>query len=245
MTEQSNPQSDGTDTRTESTEPTTFFTRRRLLKGTAGAAGIGVLGGLGLWYGTQPSLAATTSPEDQNDVVTVTTNAGEVMDVDVKPTFTLDWSDFGGGVSDFGFTIDATVGGSTATVYDASGVTASSPGSLVESFTLDSGTLDDFSGLASIECTRQSIIDGSTITTGSFPSDVSQGSSQTQGVTLELTATGNTGLGQSVSSSESTLSFDVTVENPSGTLEVSINESNATGTGADSAGETLTTTTSG
>lgn len=238
MSEQNNPRSDGTDTQAESTEPTTFFTRRRLLKGTAGAAGIGLLGGLGLWYGTQPSLAASTYPEEQGEV-TITTNAGEVMDVDVKPTFTLDWSNFGGGVSNFDFSIDATVGGSTATVYDTSGVSDNTD-PLVDSFTLDSGSLDDFTGKATIDCSRQSIIDGTTITTGSFPTDVAQGSSQTQGVTLALTATGNTGLGGTVSASESTLSFDVTVENPDGTLTVSITETNATGTGADSAGETTT-----
>jgi hypothetical protein len=238
MAEQTHPQTGGTDTRAESTEPTSFLTRRRLMKGTAGVVGAGALAGLGLWYGTQPALAASTFEESADGEVTVTTNAGEVMDVRVAPVFTLDWADFGGGVSGFDFDIEATVGQATETIYSETGVADATAGTIA-SFGGDS--LGSYDGMATISCEETSII-GSTITTDSFPTNVSQGSSQSQPVTLSLTPSGTTNIGgSSVSAEPSTLSFTITVVNPEGAVTATIESSNAEADGADSANETGTT----
>lgn len=238
MAGQTQPQAGGTDTRAESIEPTTFLTRRRLMKGTAGVVGAGALAGLGLWYGTRPALAASTFTESADGEVTVTTNAGEVMDVRVAPVFTLDWADFGGGVSGFDFDIAATVGQATETIYSETGVTDATAGTIT-SFAGDS--LGNYDGMATISCAPQSII-GSTITTDSFPTNVGQGNSQSQPVTLSLTPSGTTNIGGSrVSAEAATLSFTVTVVNPDGTVTATIESSNAEADGADSATEANTT----
>lgn len=216
-------------------EPTTFFSRRGVMKGTAGLVGLGALAGMGFWYGTQPALAASTFTEDQNGDVTVTTNAGEVMDVSIAPAFTLNWENFGGGATGFDYDLTATVGGQTATVYSETAV-ADATGSEVASFTSDS--MSDYDGSVTIACEAASIIDGSTITTDSFPTNVAQGASESETVTLSLTPSGTTGIGgASVDAAAATTSFDVIVENPDGTMEVTIDSTNAQATGADSADE--------
>lgn len=166
------------------TEPTTFFTRRHLMKGTTGAVGVAALAGLGLWYGTQPALAASTFEENGDGVVPVTTNAGEVTDVTVAPVFTLDWANFGGGVSGFDFDLAADVGGATHTVYSETGITDASATN-IDAFTADD--MSNYDGTATVTCAPLSIIDGTDITTSSFPTDVVQGASQSQDVTLTLT----------------------------------------------------------
>ena len=220
----------------ESTEPTVFLTRRRLMKGTAGVASAAALAGLGLWYGTQPAMAASTFQESAG-AVTVTTNAGEVMDVRIAPIFTLNWTDFGGGVSGINFDLSATVGGSTETVYSETNVTDNTAGTIT---TFDTASLDTYDGSVSVSCAPQSII-GSTITTDSFPTGVAQGTSRSQTVTLTLSPSGTTNIGGStVSGDDATLSFDVVVENPAGTVTATIESSNAEADGADTAAEANT-----
>ena len=239
MTNENQVQTAGINPETQSTEPTTFFSRRRLMKGTAGAAGIAALGGLGLWYGTQPALAASTFQESPEGTVTVTTNAGEVMDVSVSPVFTLNWADFGGGVSGFDFDLTATVGTATDTVYTETAVVDASSAN-ISSFTSDD--MSNYDGTVSISCALASIIDGTNITTGSFPTNVAQGASESQTVTLTLAPSGTTNIGgTSVSAADATISFDVIVENPDGTVTATIDASNAQATGADSSDETTTT----
>jgi hypothetical protein len=238
MAEQTHPQTGGTDTQTESTEPTPFLTRRRLMKGTAGVVGAGALAGLGLWYGTQPALAASTFEESADGEVTVTTNAGEVMDVRVAPVFTLNWADFGGGVSGFDFDIAATVGQATETIYSETAVTDATAGTIAS---FDGDSLANYDGTVTIACAEASII-GSTITTDSFPTNVGQGNSQSQSVELSLASAGTTNIGgSSVSASPATLSFTVTVVNPDGTVTATIESSNAEADGADLATEANTT----
>ena len=236
MTNDSKFQFDRTDTSADNSEQSTFLSRRRLMKGTAGVAGAGALAGLGLWYGTRPALAAQTFQETDGEVV-VTTNAGEVMDVRVAPVFDLSWQDFGGGASSFGFDITAAVAGSSNTVYSTTGV-SSTADNLVDGFDLGSSSLSGYSGSVIVTCAPQSIIDGTNITTGSFPTGVSEGATQSETVTLGLTPSGQTNLGGSVTGTESTISFDVTVDNPDGTVTVSITSSNAEADGAESATET-------
>ncbi len=237
MADQTNTQADGTDTQTESTEPTTFFTRRHLMKGAAGAVGVGALGGLGLWYGTQPSLAASTYDETDG-VVTVETNAGEVMDVRVAPVFTLDWTDFGGGADSFDFDITAEVDGASETVYSETGVSDATVDE-IDSFTTDG--LDVYDGSVEVDCASLSIL-GSNITTDSFPTGVAEGTDESATVTLTLSATGNQTIGSAVDASDAMQTFDVTVSNPVGSATAEITASNAEADGADSADEMTTTT---
>lgn len=229
-------QFDGTGSDDESTEPTTFFTRRHLMKGTAGAIGVAALAGLGLWYGTQPSLAASTFEENGEGVVPVTTNAGEVTDVTVAPVFALDWANFGGGVSGFDFDLVADVGGATHTVYSETGVVDASA-SAISLF--DADDMSNYDGTATVTCAPLSIIDGTDITTSDFPTNVAQGASQSQDVTLRLTSSGTTNIGgTSVDAAEATISFTVEVTNPDGTVTAEITSSNAEASAADDEGTT-------
>lgn len=215
-------QSDNTDLQEESSEPTPFFTRRRLMKGTAGIAGAGTVVGLGAWYSTQPSLAQTFT-ENEEGVVLVETNDGELTDVQVAPVFEISWADFGDGVASFSFDIQADVNGSTATIYDVTEFSDSTD-TVVDTF--ESDTLSDYTGTATITCVQESIL-GDGITTSDFPTAVTDGSSQSQTVTLTLSVSGTTNLGSQVSAESATASFEVTIENPDATMTTSLNETNA------------------
>lgn len=235
MTDTNDTRPESTDTQTTATESTAFFTRRRVLKGATGAVGAGVLGGLGLWYGTQPALAASTYNETDG-VVTVETNAGEVMDVRVAPVFTLDWTNFGGGADSFDFDITAEVDVASETVYSETGVSDASAID-IDSFTTDG--LGVYNGSVEVDCASLSIL-GENITTGSFPTGVAEGTDETATVTLTLSATGNQTIGSAVDASDATHTFDVTVSNPVGSASAEITASNAEADGADSADETTT-----
>ncbi|WP_081461349.1 twin-arginine translocation signal domain-containing protein [Halalkalicoccus jeotgali] len=224
MTSDSNSQQDSTTPQADASAAAPFFTRRRLIKGTAGVAGAGAMVGLGLWYGAQPSLAETFS-ENENGTVEVVTNDGELTDVSVAPVFEMNWSDFGDGVADFTFTIDAQVGtdGPTETIYDVTGMTDASDAT-VDSFTSDD--LSSYNGTATITCAQQSIL-GTGITADSFPSAVSDGATETQDVTLTLSASGTTNSGGSASGDPVDATFTVSIENPDSAVTTSLNETNA------------------
>ena len=69
-----------------------------------------------------------------------------------------------------------------------------------------------------------------------------EGQSASATVSLSLDASGVTSMGGSnVSASTANLTFDVIIENPDGTVTATIDSSNATATGADTADETTTT----
>ena len=232
---------DNEDTQSSSTEPTTFFSRRGVMKGAAGLVGAGALAGMGLWYGTQPSLAATQYEAAEGGDVTVTTNAGEVMDVSIAPVVSLDWSNFGGGVDSLNLTVGADVNQGTSTPLDVSITTDSgsfsSPG--VESIQGDGP--GNYQGSTTVTFPQTSII-GNTISSSTFPTSVGEGQSASATVSLSLDASGVTSMGGSnVSASTANLTFDVIIENPDGTVTATIDSSNATATGADTADETTTT----
>ena len=222
-------------------EPTTFFSRRGVIKGAAGLAGAGALAGMGLWYGTQPALAATQYTADGEGNVTVTTNAGEVMDVSIAPVVTLDWDNFGGGVDSLSLAIDADVNTTTNTPLDVTLATDSGSFASAGVASISGDGPGNYAGSTTVTFPETSIM-GNTITSDSFPTQVAEGTSESATVTLSLAASGVTSIGSSgVSADAATLSFDVIIENPAGTMTATIDSSNAAATGADSADETTTT----
>ena len=99
----------------------------------------------------------------------------------------------------------------------------------------------NYTGTTTVTFPQTSIM-GSTISSSSFPTSVAQGTSESATVNLSLAASGLTSMGgTNVSASAATLSFDVIIENPDGTMTATIDSSNAAATGADSADETNTT----
>jgi hypothetical protein len=234
---------DNTNTQSTSTttEPTTFFSRRGVMKGAAGVVGASALAGLGLWYGTQPALAATQYEAAEGGDVTVTTNAGEVIDVSIAPVVTLNWTDFGGGVESFSLAVSADVNGDTNTPLDVS--LASDSGSFSSSgvASIEGDGPGNYDGSTTVTFPETSVM-GDTLSSSSFPTSVAQGTSESATVNLSLAASGVTSIGQgNVSAEAATLTFDVIIENPDGTVTATIDSSNATATGADSADETTTT----
>lgn len=224
MTQDSNTHQDSTTSHADESAAGPFFTRRRMVKGTAGVAGASAMIGLGLWYGAQPSLAETFS-ENEDGTVEVVSNDGQLTDVSVAPVFDINWSDFGDGVADFTFTIEAQVGtdGPTETVYDVTGMTDDSDAT-VDSF--ESDELSSYNGAVTVTCAQESIL-GSEITTDSFPSAVSDGTTETEDVTLTLSASGTTNSGGSASGESVTATFTVSIENPDAAVTTSFNETNA------------------
>lgn len=234
---------DNTNTQPTSTttEPTTIFSRRGIMKGAAGVVGASALAGMGLWYGTQPSLAATQYEAAEGGDVTVTTNAGEVMDVSIAPVVALDWSDFGGGVDSLSLAVSADIDGDTNTPLDVSLTTDSDSFSSSDVASIEGDGPGNYDGSTTVTFPQTSIM-GNTISSSSFPTSVGQGESASATVNLSLAASGVTSIGQgNVSAEAATLTFDVIIENPDGSVTATIDSSNATATGADSADETNTT----
>lgn len=233
-------EADSQQTETSNAEPTTFFSRRSLMKGTAGAIGVAALGGLGFWYGTQPSLAATQYEAAEGGDVTVTTNAGEVIDVTIAPVVTLDWENFGGGVDSLSLGVSADVNGDTNTPLDVTLANANGSFDTTGVSSVEGDSPGDYTGTTTVAFPETSLM-GSTISSSSFPTSVAQGASERATVNLSLDASGVTSIGQGdVSASAATLEFDVIIENPEGSMTATIDSSNATATGADSADETNT-----
>ena len=234
---------DNADTQSSSTttEPTTFFSRRGVMKGAAGVIGAGALAGMGLWYGTQPALAASTYEAGEDGNVTVTTNAGEVIDVMIAPVVTLNWDNFGGGVDALDLAVSADVNGDANTPLEVNLTSDSGSFASPGVASIQGDGPGNYTGSTTVTFPETSIM-GNTISSSSFPTSVAQGASKTQTVSLSLAASGVTSMGgTNVSAEAATLSFDVTVENPDGTMTATIDSSNAAATGADSADETTTT----
>lgn len=98
------------------------FSRRTALKGGLGAATVAGVGGVGLFFSTQPVLALTTDDSITAADVTLANNEQEVTDVTLQPTFNLEYENFSGGIDELDS--DVTVSQVTANVTTDPGVTA-------------------------------------------------------------------------------------------------------------------------
>lgn len=98
------------DTTTEQDESRTLISRRGAIKGASVAAGAGAIGMVGMWYGSQPALAAQISAwgSDQ-DTVSITTHDGSINEVLIDPLVDIDWSGFNEGEYDIDVYIDVSL----------------------------------------------------------------------------------------------------------------------------------------
>lgn len=90
--------------------PLPRLTRRRALKAGASAAGVGAIGGLGLWYGSEPSVAATVDNTGAEDVVFDTSqNVVSVAEVELAPEVAVAFDGFSKGVTQAKIAVTVTI----------------------------------------------------------------------------------------------------------------------------------------
>lgn len=208
-------------------EDKVFFTRRRIVRGIGVTAGAGAIGAAGLFYSTQPVLAAHGSLSA--DALAIEANDEAVTEVTITPSLTLDWSNFSSGVSGFDITVQAAPSGGT--LADATALTGVSDdtSSAVTTF---SGTLTSESGSATVDLSGIALVDGGTgpIAESDLPNGVGDGESVTNSLDLEITATANSASGGvSANDTTPTTTFDVTLNNTAGDTTTS-GTVNTTGT---------------
>jgi hypothetical protein len=86
VAESNHPTEDETDRR---------ITRRGLIRGGAAVAGVGLVGGVGLWHGSQPALAVELGEHNWSaDDAEITTHDGTITAVNIKPTLDVKWEGF-------------------------------------------------------------------------------------------------------------------------------------------------------
>lgn len=80
--------------------------RRTVIRGTAAAVGLGTVGGIGLWYGSGPALAAAIEEDNWSaEDAGITTHDGSITAVDIRPTVGVEWEGFDGTPTELGIEI--------------------------------------------------------------------------------------------------------------------------------------------
>ena len=208
-------------------ESKAFLSRRRIIKGTGVATGIGLIGGGSLLYASQPALAAVGDSPISASGLDITANDGSVTEVTVTPSLSLEWSNFSSGIS--GFDIELQVAPSGGTLATAQSLTGVSDGTAtgVSSYSVqNTGSNADPSGIADISLAGIGLVSSGALTQSALPSNVGDGNTVTETVDFAVTVTANSasGGGSATDTSPSPAgSFDVTLTNDAGTT-------NATGT---------------
>jgi hypothetical protein len=83
------------------------ITRRGLVRGGAAVAGVGLVGGVGLWHGSRPALAVELGEENwEAEDASITTHDGTITAVNVKPTLDVVWEGFNDSETDLHIEID-------------------------------------------------------------------------------------------------------------------------------------------
>lgn len=189
----------------------TILSRRAALRSGAALAGATAIGGVALWYGSQPALAGEVSGWSSTDnPAPIQTHDGTIDDVSINPTASVEWWGFNAG-EEITATINARIEPEGETALENNGIVS-------ESFNVGESTSDnsaaqtlDFGGI------EESIIGGD-IVTAEFATEDTAGAESTTDVVVELEIESTNG---GVETATATDIVTITVQNAEGDVTVS------------------------
>ena len=183
-----------------SEEETDQESRRNVLRYVAGGATVGAIGILGLGFGSQPVVAATTSLTAQN--LTITSNAGQLQTLTVQPSMDYEWSGLDNEPDRIDFYVDARLQGGS---YEEVGA----EGTAIDSTALKSPSTKTYDFANTVD-----ILSHSSISDTDFEDT---GGAWTKDTTVELRIrTELTDAGGNTFNDTNTTTFIVTLENEPG-----------------------------
>lgn len=208
-----------------SSNDNTDISRWNAIRGTAAVATAGILGTGIFLSATQPAVAVTDGWTSRD--ITIDTNDGEVQEVLIAPTMTVQWENFTEDVDGIDITITASIDHSADFIFELENINSDTNDDVV-SFETGEDTFGNSGGTAEIELVRKDITNGGEITEDDVPSGLSSGEeeeSDSVGVKAEINVRG---IGSESAMTAVSDSYFVTVKNPDSDTSVD-GESNTDG----------------